>query len=432
MTIHELSFQSVNSIPIVSYYNHRIALKQAIAPAQLQSELGKLANRLRKQTGMPVVAENTEFCLISPCQLTSDKDFEILSVLAVDITASRYRRQLEQMLNQCVCDFFRNRRLRVDAYKHEAFLEIVEISDEIEAQRVLNWNLRIDKNNDVFLPLDYSNEYHSRFTLEQHDLSSLSPDQPLVHIYDGKTCRYVELASFTVSSIRNELGNKSLLDFHREKGEVSEQILSAISPETPAILVNYGSKGKDVIYSHIPQLLKKTFTKDDVESRVFNAQVLSIDDRFKRAIKGIDALNKSGGLKIPGIDITFDVNPYCPGNQINFAKIKNNLDFGGGCFGSYPAQGLSKRNLLEKPDNIKVIVFSPENYNVTNWCNLLKNFFKSFNIQMEFLEFRSYPPSNIIEIQRKCRNLENFELALMFVPDKEDFTSTPKLTHTLF
>jgi hypothetical protein len=206
-----------------------------------------------------------------------------------------------------------------------------------------------------------------------------------VHTYDGKICRYVGLAGFTVSSIKNDLGNKSLLDFHREKGEVSEQFLSAIPLETPAILVNYGSKGKDVIYSHIPQLLKKTFTKDDVESRVFNAQVLSIDDRFKRAIKGIDALNKSGGLKIPGIDVTFDVNPYSPDNQTNFAKFKNNLDFGGGYFGSYPAQGLSKRKLLEKPDNIKVIVFSPENYNLTNWCNLLKNFCKSFNIQMEFL-----------------------------------------------
>lgn len=283
MTIHELSFQSINPIPTVSYYNHRIALKKVIAPEQLPSELGRLATRLRRQTGMPVVAENTEFCLFSPHQLTSNNDFEILSVLPVDITASRYRRQLEQMLNLCMSDFFRNLRLRVDAYKREAFLEKVQISDEIEAQRVLNWNLRIDRNNYVFLPLDYSNEYHSLFTLEQRDLLSLSPEQGLVHTYDGKNCRYVGLAGFTVSSIRSELGNKSLLDFHREKGEVPDQIINAIPHETPAIFVNYGSKGRDIIYSHIPQLLKKTFTKEDVESKIFNAQVLSIDDRFKRA-----------------------------------------------------------------------------------------------------------------------------------------------------
>jgi hypothetical protein len=112
MAIHELSFQSINPISTVSYYNHRITLNKVIAPEQLPSELGRLATRLRRQTGMTVVAENTEFCLFSPHQLTSDNDFEILSVLPVNITASRYRRQLEQMLNLCMSDFFRNLRLR--------------------------------------------------------------------------------------------------------------------------------------------------------------------------------------------------------------------------------------------------------------------------------------------------------------------------------
>ncbi len=91
-------------------------------------------------------------------------------------------------------------------------------------------------------------------------------------------------------------------------------------------------------------MLKKTFTKDDVESRIFNAQVLSIDDRFKRAIQGIERLNKSGGLSIPGIDITFTTSQYSPKLQTNFAEFKNNLDFGGGYFSSYPAQGLNKGN----------------------------------------------------------------------------------------
>lgn len=66
VAIHELSFKSINPILTVSYYNHRIALKKVISPEQLPSELGKLATRLRQQTGMPVVAENKEFCLFSP------------------------------------------------------------------------------------------------------------------------------------------------------------------------------------------------------------------------------------------------------------------------------------------------------------------------------------------------------------------------------
>ena len=108
MAIHELSFKSVDAISPVSYYNHRIRLKGAIAHDKLASELGKLATQLRRITKTPVVADTAEFCLLSPYQLTSDGNFEILSVLAVDITATRYRRQLIQILNQCLCDFFRN------------------------------------------------------------------------------------------------------------------------------------------------------------------------------------------------------------------------------------------------------------------------------------------------------------------------------------
>lgn len=436
MAIHELSFKSVNAISPVSYYNHRIALKGAIAPDKLASELGSLATRLRRSTKTPVVADTGEFCLLSPYQLTSDGSFEILSVLAVDITATRYRRQLEQILNQCLCDFFRSRRLRVDAYKHKAYLEKVQISDEIEAQRVVQWNLRIDNNNYVFLAIDYSNEYHSLYPLEHGNLSTLAPEQALVHTYDGKTCQYVGITEFTVSEPQTELGNVSLLDYHRRKGEVAEQILNAIYPETPAISVKYGSVGNTFIGYHIPQLLNKSFTKDDIESRVFNAQVLSIDDRFKRAIKGIEQINASGGLNIPGISITFNNFPYLPEKQTNYIKVssnkitnkyENNLDFGQGIFGSYPSQGLGKRKLLERPIKpIKALIFHPDSFNVVNWCNIFRSFLTSFQINLELIEFRSYTVGNTLDIQRKCRDLGNYELALMFVPDKETFISTPK------
>jgi len=424
MAIHELSFRSVNSIPALSFYNHRIALNQAITPEQLEKHLSELAKRLSRETGMPVLAETTEVSLLSPYHLTSNSSFQILSVLAVEITAPRYRRQLQQLLNQRMCDFFRGQRLRVDAYKHEAFLEKVQISEEIEAQRFVRWNLRIDGNNYVLLAIDYSNAYQSLFTLEQRDLSSLSPDQPLVHIYD------------TVSEPLRELGNISLLEFHRRKGEVSEQFLSAIPLETPAVFVKYGSVRNAFIGSHIPHLLKKTFTKDDIESRVFNAQVLSIDERFKRAIKGIGNINKFGGLNIPGVNITFRNQPYSPNNQINYInvgsdkianKYQKNLDFEAKTFGSYPSQGLAKRKLLEKPTRpVKVVVLHPNNLNVTNWCNTFSNFLTNFNIRLELIEFRSYPVANTLEIQRRCRDVDNYHLALMFVPDKDTFIYTPK------
>jgi hypothetical protein len=106
MPINELSFQCSNPIIELSFYNHRISLKGAIAPEQLESHLGKLAKQLSRETAMPVLPETIEVSLLSPDQLTSDGSFQILSVLAVDITTPRYRRQLKQMLNQRVSDFF--------------------------------------------------------------------------------------------------------------------------------------------------------------------------------------------------------------------------------------------------------------------------------------------------------------------------------------
>ncbi len=435
MVISELSFQSVNPISTLSFYLHRVDLKGAIAPDGLAAELGKLANRLRRETRTPVVADTTEFSLLSPYQLTSDSSFKILSVLPIDITARRYRRQLEQILNQYVSAHFRSQGLRVDAYKREAFLETVGISEEIEAQRFLKWDLRIDTKNYVFLSIDYSNEYQSRSTLEQRALSTIIPNQPLVHTYDGKTCRYVGLAEFTVAEVQRDLGNISLLEYHRRKGEVDVQVLDQIPPETPAIRVNYGSKGIDKIYPHIPQLLKKTFTKDDIEARVFNAQVWSIDTRFKAAIQEIERLNNSGGLLLLTEKITFNTTPYCPYPEIqrNFAEQhKNNLDFGGGNFCGYPTQGLGRKKLLEKPNQIKTVVFFPDKSNVSlqdfqRWCKRFTDFVRDFQIKFEIQEYRSYPLGNILEIQRKCRDLNQCELALMFVPDQEKFINSPKI-----
>ncbi|MEP0858672.1 Piwi domain-containing protein [Trichocoleus sp. DQ-U1] len=433
MAIHELSFQSVKPIAALSFYAHRVDLNQAIvAPDQLPSELGKLAKCLRQENRIPIVADTTEFCLLSPYPLKSNGSFQILSFVAVDITAPKYRRQLEQILNLGTIDHFRNRGFRVDAYEREAFLETLKISEEIETQRFIKWNLRIDTDKYVFFSIDYSNSYHSCYTLDERELSSLTPDQQLVHSYDGKSCRYVGLAGFTVSDIQSGLGNISLLEYHRRKGEISEQFISSIPPATPAIKVNYGSKGEDVIYPHIPHLLKKTFTKDDVEARVFNAQVWSIDKRFKTAIQEIEHFNNFLGIDIPGQKITFNITPYYPDPQRDFPeKHKNNLDFGGGCFGSYPTQGLGKKRLLEKPEQIKIVVFHPENWKVMEWCEEFEKFAAGFRIQFifiqdEFFEYHSYPIGKTLEIQRKCRNLEKYDLALIFVPDKEECILNPK------
>lgn len=134
-------------------------------------------------------------------------------------------------------------------------------------------------------------------------------------------------------------------------------------------------------------------------------------------------MNKKG-LTISGQTILFKDSPYEPEKTVYFPEQRpNNLDFGNNVFASYPAQGLKKKQLLEKPEQIKVIVFYPNNakeVKINTWCNAFGEFVKSFNIPINFNDFRSYN-DNILDIQRQCRNLNEYDLALLFIPNKETF-----------
>ncbi len=429
MVISELSFQSVSPLPSLSFFSHQITFKNSVSQGRLASKLGQIANQLRRNNQNILTVSYPKDCsLISSIELTGNEKYTIENVTTIDITHKQYRRSLEEILNHCFSSYFKNRGRRIDFYKRKVFLEITYISQEIEAQRFLSWAVRINSDNYIMLVMDYGNEYYSRYTLDKKDLSTLLPDQPLSHIYDGSNCRYVDITDKLVSDILPELGNISLLDYHRNNNKISADILKNIPPDTKAIRVNYGSKGKDYICFHIPHLLKKTFTKDDVNADDFNKQMLSVNDRFKRSIETIETLNSSGGITLNNHTITFKEEPYKPEYKFDFTNTslfegsyKNNLDFGNGLLCSYPTQGLDRKKLLEKPDKISSIVFYPNNWSVQSWCQKFSNFLKDFKIQLDITEFRPYPIDNTLEIKRQCRNLNNSEFILMFVPDKDEF-----------
>lgn len=427
MGICELSFRSTHPCGSLPFYVHQIDLLRAVPPSDLPRELGRLANHLRRETGQAVLAGGAGR-LLSASPLSTCEAFQVLTMEAIDLVDSDNNAFLKQVINRSLVQYFENRDLKVNAYEREAFSKKPTVlSGDIEAQRYLRWNLRIDEQKYVFLSIDYSNEYHDRLNLYDRGTEFIAFDQPLVHIYDSKACRFVSLADFTVSTPLTALGNISLLEYHRRQGTVSSTLLDAIPPDTKAVQVNYGSLGKDVIYAHIPQLLRKSFTRDDVDTKQFNERVWPIDKRFEQAIKAVAQLNQAGGLSVVGQAITFDPKPYSPPFQISFVQhTKNigygqNLDFGNGVFGGYPAQGLQHKQLLEKPSQIQAVVFHPQGENIQAWGQALIRYFDGFAIKLVLHEYRSYPVDNVLGIQRECRQLEGFNLALMCVPDQEHY-----------
>lgn len=431
MVIHELSFRSTACVQGIPFYSHRVDLLRAIAPKDLPGELGKLASQLRKENGIEVVS-GSRGILLSSSPLQTCAVFRVIDTETIDLATLEHRSSLKQVANRSIVGYFQRRGLKVNPYHREAFSKkVVTISSDIEAQRYLKWDIRIDKENFVFLSVDYSSEYSDRLSLYERGAETVPLNQPLVHTYDSGTCRFVGISDFTVSEPLDSLGNISLLEYHERKGVVPLKALTSISTNTRAIWVNYGSQGKDVIYPHIPQLLKKAFSRDDVESRRFNEQIWTINQRFEEATQVITRLNEAGGLQILGQKILFEAQPYCPQPQINFVQLakkhnyERNLDFGNNITGSFPAQGLKQKQLLDKPEGINAIVFYPQGESVETWCQQFSQHIKSFDIKVDLLEFRPYPLDSTLGIQRECRNLQGADLVLMCVPDKDSYRNNP-------
>jgi hypothetical protein len=395
--IHELSFRSLEPLSGLPFYAHRIIFNAAVSPANLPSQLGRLAKQLRRETGQSVLANTTETMLLSPQLLIADDTFQIISTESIDLVAPNFHRYLKQLLDQHTAFCFRQWGFKVDEYHSKAFLKKQHrISNEIESQRFIKWNHRLDDQQHIILAIDYGNDYQDRLTIHDRGIPSVELGRSLAHTYDAKNCRFAGIADYTVAEPRSELGNISLLEYHRREGKVSPQVLVTIPPDTLAVLVDYGFAGKRLICGHVPHLLKKTFSRDDIDSRIFNAQVLDIHSRYEKAIQRIQTFNESPNSTLLGQQIRFSLTPYSPERQINFAEmIKNNLVFGDNLYFSYPAAALKQRKLLEKPEQIKAIVFHPEGWEISHWCSRFAAFLTEFGISLETAKSRSYSLSSI-------------------------------------
>jgi len=206
MGICELSFRSTRPFESLPFYAHQIDLLRAVSPGDLAGELGRLANRLHRETGQAVLTGGSGR-LLSATPLTTCEAFQVLTVEAIDLADSHYNTALNQLINRAVVRYFEQRDYKVNAYAREAFSKTTTIlSGDIEAQRYLRWHLRLDEQQYVLLSLDYSNEYHDRLNLQERGVEFIPFDQQLVQTYDSKACRFVRLADFTISTPLASLG----------------------------------------------------------------------------------------------------------------------------------------------------------------------------------------------------------------------------------
>ena len=133
MGICELSFRSTRPFESLPFYAHQIDLLRAVSPGDLAGELGRLANRLHRETGQAVLTGGWGR-LLSSTPLKTCEAFQVLTVEAIDLADSHYNTALKQLINRAVVQYFEQRDFRVNAYAREAFSKTTTIlSGDIEA-----------------------------------------------------------------------------------------------------------------------------------------------------------------------------------------------------------------------------------------------------------------------------------------------------------
>jgi len=119
--IRELSFVSLKPIPEIPYFWHSIQLTNNIDTQDINKSIGKIANQLKWQNRLAIVADIRNIGLFSPIALQSTEDYKILDSQLVDLAESRYINTFFQVCNYQFLEIFRNLKGKVDAYKKRVY-----------------------------------------------------------------------------------------------------------------------------------------------------------------------------------------------------------------------------------------------------------------------------------------------------------------------
>jgi len=421
--IRELSFVSLKPIPEIPYFWHSVQLTNNIDTQDINKSIGRIANQLKWQNRSAIVADIRNIGLFSPIVLQSIEDYKILDSQSVNLAESRYINTFFQVCNYQFLEIFRNLKGKVDAYKKRVyskdsnFLKNGEV--EIEAQRYLTFHFDIDCHNHLIISLDFANEYHSYETLDKIGLDTLQIGDRLLNSYDGKSCEFLEVGTETISTPLNELGRKSLVEYHQQKGNLSS---IDIDPETPLVKVRYNShSGKPFDAVHIPQLLKKFFDRSHIDHQEWEEQLLPISEKVKLASETIKRVNHQDRFRLSNQTLQFSTNLRKPQPLIHLLSHNDkNLDFGKECF-SRPSDGLSKGYLFQKPEEIKASILVPQNQEKVTQSYIveLKQEFKRFGINF-LRDFHLYNPNDYLDINNCCKNLKECDIVIAVIPDSKE------------
>ena len=438
MSIRELSFTSREPILNLPYIRYEIRLQENCSPAELPGTLGRLAISLQKKYGLPIISDPINAALFSPIALPDNNQlFTIIARQTVNLAETSFSRLFFQVCNFALYRAFKqaSKPAKIDFYRKRIYStkETQRLSEAIEAQKYLTFDFIRDANQHLVFVPDFASEYRSILTLERFNLQGLQPGQKLIDIYEGKSCEFLGITTVSIATPLPELGNKSLIEYHREKDHISPSVTNSLDPSTPAVEVSYHQSGKQpFIAKHIPHLLKKVYDRKDIDSLSFTRQSWSIDQKVQKAKEIISFLNQNNKFfldfqETKRLSISFSNDLRQPANLQNLNTAK--LDFGNQKVVTYPTAALKQGQLLDKPAEIKAVILAPVNWEnqVFPYMESLKQEFYKFGIGLK-RDCHYYNPDQELEINQICQNLRSdCDFVIAFVPASEHPDYNPKV-----
>lgn len=430
MPIRELSFVSQDPIVSLPYTRYRVKLNAA--SNDLPAALGKLARSLKWKHKTAILADINNIAILSPVPLARQDDrYMIIDEESINLAEPRYDRYLFQACNFALCNAFENAKPPriVDRKRQRIYFKDKVTKDGMEGQGYLKFDFIQDWNQHLVLVLDFGNEYRDQLTIDQRGLDSLQPGDRLIQGYDNKICEFVRIdEEKTISTPLYDLGNQSVIDYHIKKENLDDELLNSLDPSTPVVIVKYKNSGKrDFEASHMPQLLRKSYDREDVEDEFFKQQLLPIGEKVEKAIASIKFLNGKNRFHLHGTPVKFSESLRTPRNLQNFKQGSRakNLDFGKGVF-LYPAAGMKAHKLLEKPEEIRAYILYPQSWesDALKYTAQLKRQIEYFGINIKQVN-RHYDPLDREQVMQLCQEIKeacNFVIAYVPQPGEEYFT----------
>lgn len=310
------------------------------------------------------------------------------------------------------------------------------IDNSAEALLYMTFDFNRDREGHLILVMDFAHEYRSRQSLDRWGLGNLKPRHRLSQTYDHKGCEWVGMADITIGERVAELGNRSLLDYHQEKGYLKNINPDRLDPQQRAVKIRYFNQTKEIL--HLPQLLQPLYDRSDLNKKTLDTLICSLTQKIEKAQKAIAAVNAKGFYC--GDRLYFEPSLRHPPRLTTFVQgdRQRNLDFGVDCatnpqhrYYAEPWQGWNDQHLLQKPDRIRTQVLYPEAWEprMKRYMQKLRETFLKFDIDLSPAgESRAYNPQDAMGLQRVCQGLPDAcQLVFAFVPDSRDRSYNPHI-----